>query len=40
LEAAHDYCRSTPLPEEAAEPEETDVHRNGDTPPEDGSVPF
>lgn len=40
LQAALDYCRSTPLPGEPAELEETDALRNGDGPPDDGSSPF
>lgn len=40
LQAGLDYCRSTPLPGEAAEPEETDVLRNGDSAPDDVTAPF
>jgi len=40
LQEAHEYCLSTPLPGEPAEPEEADTLTNGETPPSDPNVPF
>lgn len=39
LQAAHDYCASTPLPGEAAEPEEIDTLTDGESP-SDATAPF
>lgn len=39
LQAAHDYCASTPLPGEAAEPEEIDTLADGESP-SDATAPF
>ena len=40
IAAAHDFCLSTPLPGEPAEPEEIDILTNGEAPPSDPNVPF
>ena len=40
LQAALDYCHSTPLPGEAAEPEEVDTLADGEDTPSDPKTPF
>ncbi len=40
IEAAHEYCQSTPLPGEPAEPEEGDTLTNGVAPPSDPKTSF
>ncbi|HEV3259024.1 MAG TPA: hypothetical protein VG013_19285 [Gemmataceae bacterium] len=39
LQAAHDFCLSTPLPGEAAEPEEIDALADGEVSP-DPTTPY
>ena len=40
IQAAHDYCLSTPLPGEPAEPEEVDTLADGEVPPSEPKTPF
>jgi hypothetical protein len=40
IQAAHDYCLSTPLPGEPAEPEEVDALADGEGSPSDPTKPF
>ena len=40
LQAALDFCQSTPLPGEAAEPEEVDTLADGEKSPSDPKTPF
>lgn len=40
LQAALDFCHSTPLPGEAAEPEEVDTLGEGEETPADPKTPF
>jgi hypothetical protein len=40
LQAALDFCHSTPLPGEAAEPEEVDTLGDGEEPSADPKTPF
>ena len=40
IQAAHDYCLSTPLPGEPAEPGEVDTLTDGEVPPSDPKTPF
>lgn len=40
IQAAHDFCLSTPLPGTPAESEEVDTLSHEESPPSDGKVPF
>src|SRR3989442_15883503 len=40
IQAAHNYCLSTPLPGTPAEPEEVDTLADGELPPSDPQTPF
>src|SRR5690242_15508000 len=40
IQAAHEFCLSTPLPGEPAEPEEVETLTDGELPPADPKIPF